>query len=136
MKGPKISSLIKLSVLLLLNEGRKYGYEIIKELEKRIDKKVSPGEIYPFLKNLRKYNLVITKRAGNRDKKIYSLTNAGKKFITGITNKFNTLIDSAVKSRLSICANCGCEIYRGAYHKVAKGKGMVFCCAACARTFK
>ncbi len=137
MKGPKISSLIKLSVLLLLaNEGRKYGYEIIKSLEKKIGKKISPGEIYPFLKNLKKYDLVVTKKFGAREKKVYSLTKTGKSFVKGVSDKFNTMIDSAIRTRLTKCAHCGCEIYKGAYHKTAKGKKMTFCCSSCARNFK
>ncbi len=137
MKGPKISSLIKLSVLLLLlHQGGKHGYQIIKDLGKRTGKKISPGEIYPFLKNLEKYDLVVTKKVGSRDKKIYFLTASGKTFVRGITDKFNSLIDAAVKAKLSICAHCGCEVYRGAYHKIIKGRKTTFCCIACAQAFK
>lgn len=137
MRGPKISSLVKLSVLLLLaNEGRKYGYEIIKNLEKKVGKKISPGEIYPFLKNLKKYDFVITKKSGAREKKIYSLTKSGKSFVKGVSDKFNAMIDSAIRTRLTKCAHCGCEVYKGVYHKIVKGRKMTFCCSACANSFR
>lgn len=137
MKGPKISSLIKLSVLLLLaNEGKKHGYEIIKNIEKKTGKKISPGEIYPFLKNLKKYDLVVTKKSGTREKKVYSLTKSGKIFVKEILNKFDTIIDNAVKSRLRRCTHCKCEIYKGGFSKTIKGRQMIFCCSACAKMYK
>lgn len=133
MKGPKISSLIKLSVLLLLNENKMYGYEIIKNLEKQIGKKASPGEVYPFLKSLKKYGLVVAKKSGTREKKIYFLTKLGKTFVKNTMNRFDTIIDSAIKSKLIKCVHCECEIYEGGYIKVVKGKKMTFCCSACAK---
>jgi len=132
-KGPRITSLVKLSALLLLSEGKRHGYELIKELGKKFGKQISAGEVYPFLKNLKKYNLVITKKVGAREKKVYSLSSAGKVFVHSILKRLDDVVDAAIKSKLIKCAHCGCEIYKGGYSKIMKGKRMTFCCLACAK---
>ncbi|MBI2547285.1 MAG: helix-turn-helix transcriptional regulator [Candidatus Aenigmarchaeota archaeon] len=135
-KEPKTPSLIKFSTLLLLHEKGQYGYELIKELGKRYGKKISAGEVYPFLKYLRKHKFVIIKKSGAREKKTYLLTKSGKSYVREMLTKFNYMIDSAVRSKLEKCEHCGCEIYHGAYFEIIKGKKTAFCCSACAKTFK
>ncbi len=135
MRGPKISSLIKLSILLLLNEGKNYGYDIIKKIEKTTGKKVSAGEIYPFLKNLKKYNLVAAEKSGPREKTLYQLTKKGRLFVNNILSRFESIIDTAVKSKISTCAHCGCKIYEGAFVKKLGRAKKTFCCIYCANNY-
>jgi len=40
----KVTNLVKFYTLLLLQEKQKHGYEIIKEMSAKINKKVSAGE--------------------------------------------------------------------------------------------
>ena len=131
MKGPKISSLIKLSVLLLLKDGGRYGYEIIKTIGKNVGKKISAGEVYPFLKTLRQHGLVIVKDSGSREKKIYSLTKKGKTFTRDALKRFDLIIDSAVKGKVHSCTNCGCKIYSMGFYKKIRGVRKIFCCESC-----
>ena len=133
MKEPKISSLIKLSVLLLLKGSGKYGYEIIKTIGKDIGKKISAGEIYPFLKTLRQHGLVTAKDSGSREKKIYSLTKKGKSFTRDVLKRFDLIIDSAVKDRIHSCTNCGCKVYIKGFYRKIRGVRKIFCCESCSK---
>jgi DNA-binding PadR family transcriptional regulator len=132
----KVTNLVKFYVLLLLNEKPKHGYEMIKEVEEKIGKKVSAGEIYPFLKLLRKYGYIESRKTEAREKKVYYLTGKGRGFVKKILERFGDLIDIAIKPRLSVCSHCGCEIYRGGYKGRIKGKELVFCCMHCANSYK
>lgn len=64
-------------VLKLLSEGEKTGYEIIKEMEKRIGWQPSPGSVYPLLQMLGEEGLLSPRPAGN--KVYWSLTPEGRR---------------------------------------------------------
>ncbi len=130
MKEIKITNLVKLYTLLLLSKKPNHGYEIIKKVGKNIGKKVSAGETYPFLKNLKRHGLIATKKSGIREKKVYSLTNSGRVFVKRMLERFESLIDIAIEPKLTSCSHCGCKIYEGGYRK---GK-LVFCCQECAKS--
>src|SRR5436853_7494673 len=80
--GMKIGA-VSLWLLLLLSEKPMYGYEIIRELEKRFSGYWKPkaGTIYPALEKLEK-NYMLTSRVEFReeapDRKHYALTDAGR----------------------------------------------------------
>src|SRR6266567_1313093 len=80
--GMKIGA-VSLWLLLLLSEKPMYGYEIIRELEKRFSGYWKPkaGTIYPALEKLEK-NRLLTSRVEFReeapDRKHYALTDAGR----------------------------------------------------------
>ncbi len=135
MKDIEIKSLSKLLVLLLLGEQERYGYEIMKEIEKRIGKKPSPGQIYPFLRQLKKYNYMTSSGRGERDKLVYYITPEGRVFVKHILNKFGNLFEIAIRPNLKICAQCYCEVYKGAYTKKIKGRNRTFCCKDCAKNY-
>ena len=132
----KVTNLVKFYTLLLLQERQKHGYEIIKEISGKIEKKVSSGEIYPFLKMLVQNGYVKARKTGKREKKVYFLTPEGKKFLKVLLNRFGDLIDIAIEPKLTKCAHCGCNVYKGGYKKSVRGKEMMFCCSYCAGTFK
>ncbi len=81
-KGMKIGA-VSLWVLLLLSERPMYGYEIIRELEKRFSGYWKPrtGTIYPALEKLEHDDLVTSRiefREEVPDRKHYALTDKGQ----------------------------------------------------------
>ena len=130
----KIKSLLKFNTLLLLLDGPKHGYEIMKILKAEVGK-ISTSQIYPFLNELERQKLLEVTSIGDRDKKVYHLTKEGKKFIKSLLERFEDLIDLAVKPRLTNCTHCGCKIYSGGFLKKVKGKQFMFCCEHCAASF-
>ncbi len=136
MVSVKVTNIVKLYTVLLLAEGPRHGYEIIKRVGHQLGKTVSPGEIYPFLRSLKERNFVTVSSRDKREKKIYSLTKDGRKFVKSVIDKFAGVIDIAVEPRITTCAHCECEIYRGGYKEKIKGKMLTFCCKHCAKSFK
>ncbi len=131
-----MTSLTKLYTLLLLNEKPKHGYEIIKNLEGRLKKKISAGNVYPFLRKLENERYILSKDLGNRDKKIYTLTPQGRAFVKNLLAKFDNLIEIAIEPKLTECAHCACKVYQGGYRKKIKSKTFAFCCSSCAKSFR
>lgn len=132
----KVSSLVKLYIIISLNEGNKHGYELIKELEKKLGKQISASQVYPFLETLKKNKLIKVKKIGKREKKIYSITPKGKKFVKSLLSRFGELVEIAIEPKLKVCAHCGCKIYDGGYTKLIGGKKLTFCCKYCASSYK
>lgn len=135
MKKIKVTNLVKFNTLLLLLQGPKHGYELLRELEKKLERRVSPSQIYPFLSLLKKNNFIIIKKEGKRYKKTYALTSEGKKFITNMMDRFGDLIELAIQPKLTACAHCGCKIYKGGHKEKIKNRYLVFCCIHCAHSY-
>ena len=135
MVNVKITNMLKFYTLCLLAAGSKHGYELMKELEENLGRKVSASNVYPFLNNLRKNKLIKFDKIGKRDKKTYYLTSEGKNFTNQMFSKFGDLINIAIEPRITTCP-CGCKIYSGGYTEKVKGKLMKFCCSHCAKMFK
>lgn len=131
----KINNMVKFCTLYLLTTGSKHGYDLMKELEEKLGRKISASNVYPFLNILRKNRLIKFDKIGKRDKKIYNLTPEGKKFTKQMFNKFGDLISIAIEPRISTCP-CGCKIYSGGHVEKIKGKTMKFCCSHCAKMYK
>ena len=132
----KVTNLVKLYIVLLLKEGPKHGYELIKELEEHLERRISASQIYPFLNELKKNKFIKVKEREERDKKVYYLTAPGKKFVKNILVRFGDLIDIAVTPKLTKCAHCGCEVYKGGHKETIEKKRLIFCCKHCAASFK
>ncbi len=80
--GMKVGA-VSLWLLLLLSERPMYGYEIIRELEKRFSGYWKPktGTIYPALDRLERNHLVTSRiefREDAPDRKHYALTDSGR----------------------------------------------------------
>ena len=131
----KINNMVKFYTLSLLANGPKHGYDLMKELEEKLSRKISASNIYPFLGTLRKNRLIKFAKLGKRDKKVYHLTGEGRNFTKHMFSKFGDLIDIAIGPKLTTCP-CGCKIYSGGHKEKIKGKLMEFCCSQCAKTFK
>lgn len=82
LRGMKIGT-VQLWLLLLLSDKPMYGYEIIRELERRFSGHWSPktGTIYPALEKLEENQLIagqIEFRDHGPDRKHYAITDKGK----------------------------------------------------------
>lgn len=65
----KIGSLVKLYTILLLSEEHKHGYDLMKELEEKLGRKISTSQVYPFLNILEKNKLISVEEVGKGRKK-------------------------------------------------------------------
>ena len=74
--------LSKLIVLSVLRNGPVHGYGIIKEIETKSDQccSITPGSIYPLLRDLEKEGLIESHKSnvGGRDRVNYELTDSGR----------------------------------------------------------
>ena len=131
----KITNMLKFYTMCLLATEPKHGYDLIKELEVKLGRKISASNVYPFLSSLRRNKIIKFDEIGNRDKKVYHLTQDGKKFTTEVFNKFGDLIDIAIEPKITSC-HCGCKIYSGGYVKRVDGKIKKFCCSHCAKMYR
>ena len=136
MSDVKITNMVKFCSLYLLASGPKHGYDLMKELEEKLGRKISASNIYPFLDILIKNRLIKVQKTGKREKKTYVLTQEGKKFTRSIFNRFGDLIDIAIEPKLTTCAHCSCKVYEGGYTEKIKGKLLKFCCMHCAGSYK
>ncbi|MBI4173205.1 MAG: PadR family transcriptional regulator [Candidatus Aenigmarchaeota archaeon] len=132
----QIATILKLYTVLQLAEGHRYGYELLKELARMTGKKVSPAQVYPFLKELQASGHIRVESKGERERTVYQLTAKGQEMSASITTRLSHMLDSGIKSRLVQCAHCGCQIYQGAHRERIRGRLLSFCCAACAAAFR
>lgn len=132
----KIGSLVKFYTILLLTEEPKHGYNLMKELEEKLGRKISTSQVYPFLNILEENKLIIVEEIGEREKKIYRLTKSGKKFVNGFLQRFGDLLHIAIEPKLTTCAHCGCKVYEGGHEEMINNKKLMFCCHHCARSYK
>lgn len=135
MADIKINNMVKFYTVCLLTTGPKHGYDLIKELEEKLGRKISASNVYPFLGTLRKNKLIKFDKVGKRDKKTYHLTSEGKNFTRQMFSKFGDLINIAIEPKITTCP-CGCRIYSGGYAEKIRGRTMKFCCSHCAKMFK
>jgi len=105
MKSVKVNTVVKLYTLILLAEGDRHGYELMKTLEDLLGAPVGPSQVYPFLRKLESLGLLVSKRVGSREKKVYSLTPEGREFVKELLQKSLTVLQAAVKviGREKVC---------------------------------
>ena len=86
---------LRLIVMKTLSNKKLSGYGLIKQIEKDTGTwKPSFGSIYPLLDKLLKEKLVQVEAQGR--KKVYSLTNEGKKHLVLIDKSKNELVDKLI----------------------------------------
>ncbi len=77
-----ILGLSKLIVLSVLRNGPVHGYGIIKEIETKSDQccSITPGSIYPLLRDLEKEALIVSHKSKvrGRERVNYELTDTGR----------------------------------------------------------
>ena len=130
----KINNMLKFYILCLLSSGPKHGYDLIKELESKMGRKISASHVYTFLSSLMKNKLVNFDKVGSRDKKVYHLTAKGLNFTKDLFNKFGDLVEMAISPKITACP-CGCKVYSGGHAEKVSGKIVKFCCAQCSKAF-
>lgn len=135
MREVKVTNLAKFYSLMLLYEGPKHGYDLIKTVGKKTGRKFSPGQVYPFLSKLEENGFIKVRSEGKREKKVYALTPSGKIFCSEMLHRFSDIISLAIEPNLSKCMHCGCEVYKGGHREKVRGKETVFCCIHCAGAF-
>lgn len=72
---------LELAILATLWEGKLYGLEILRRLERDSDLVVSEGTVYPLLSRLKTLGMVQSEwveSEGGHPRKYYALTKAGK----------------------------------------------------------
>jgi DNA-binding PadR family transcriptional regulator len=133
-----ISDFSRFYILTILYEGPAHGYSIISRFKKRVKKDVSPSLVYPFLQQLEEKGLVKhkIKAVGQKERKIFELTEAGRELCTELFRRFAELVSIVIEPSLYVCAHCGCKVYEGGYHEVINGRETAFCCIHCANSFK
>ena len=133
-----ISDFSRFYILTILYEGPTHGYSIISQFKKRVKKEISPSLVYPFLQQLEDKGLVkhTVKPVGDKERKIFKLTDEGRELCTGLFKRFAELVSIAITPSLDVCAHCGCKVYEGAHREVIDGKEMAFCCVHCAQSYK
>ncbi|MDH5483160.1 MAG: PadR family transcriptional regulator [Candidatus Bathyarchaeota archaeon] len=125
-------------ILTILYEGPNHGYSILSRFRKRLGKEVSASLVYPFLKKLEEKGLVMhtDKPIGEKNRKIFELTEEGTLLCTRLFKRFDKLVSVAIEASLETCANCGCKVYEGGHREVIDGKEATFCCVHCAHSYK
>ena len=133
-----ISDFSRFYILTILYEGPAHGYSIISRFKKRVKKDVSPSLVYPFLQQLEEKGLVkyIVKSVGQKERKIFELTEAGRELCIELFKRFAELVSIAIEPSLYVCAHCGCKVYEGGYHELMDGRETAFCCIHCALSYK
>ncbi|MEM3666236.1 MAG: PadR family transcriptional regulator [Candidatus Bathyarchaeia archaeon] len=133
-----VSDFSRFYILIILYEGPCHGYSILTKFRRRVGKEISPSLVYPFLKNLEKNGLVrhVLKPVGAKEKKVFELTEEGRKLCGQLFKRFSALVSVAIEPSLKVCANCGCKLYAGGYREVIRGRELTFCCVHCAESFK
>lgn len=97
-------SMLELQVLWHLSQNDMHGYALIQELSKHRSSSLTPGTLYPLLQRFEKQNLIIIKETGERDKKIYTLTEEGKHLLDKLANEFIEVFDGIyVKYHCAVC---------------------------------
>lgn len=131
----KISGIVRLYILIALESSPIHGYKLMKELEKRLGKKPSAAQVYPFLIELEKNGYLVIREEGKRKKKVYELTKRGHELVQHILSRVFSILDTALDTKLKVCVNCGCKIYEGGHTVNVKDKALIFCCEHCARSY-
>jgi len=133
-----ISDFSRFYILTILYEGPAHGYSIISRFKKRVKKAISPSLVYPFLQQLEEKGFVThsVELVGEKERKIFELTQEGKELCVGLFKRFAELVAIAIEPSIYVCAHCGCKVYEGGYREVINGKEIAFCCTHCAQAYK
>ncbi len=133
-----VSDFARFYILTILYEGPAHGYGILSKFQKRVGKKISPGLIYPFLQKLEDRGLIthISEMVGEKERKMYTLTDEGRQLSTQLFKRFAGIVSTAIEPSLDVCAHCGCKVFEGGHKEVINGEEMGFCCVHCARSYK
>lgn len=131
-----VTTLSRFQTLILLQRKPHHGYELMKNLEANLGKKISAGEIYPFLKSLKKSGLIEIKSNGARGKKQYVLTPKGKKQTDAVLKRLDGFMNQIIMPKITVCVHCHCQLFDNFHKEKIKGKELAFCCINCAKAYR
>lgn len=133
-----LSDFSRFYILTILYEGPAHGYRILSRFKKSVGKQVSPSLVYPFLQQLEERGMVKhrVKQVGEKEKKVFELTEEGRELCKRLFKRFSNLVSVAIEPSMDVCAHCGCKVYEGGHREVIEGKEMMFCCVHCAQSYK
>ena len=89
-------------VLALLQDGQRYGFELVRTLSEADGLLISEGTIYPLLSRLRRDRLVSTswqESEAGPPRRYYQLTDAGKRALADFSDewaRFRNAVDALV----------------------------------------
>ncbi len=134
----RVQNLTRFYALVLLKSKKPVsGYYILKRLKEDLGKTSSPTYVYKFLKDLRDEGyLEEVKVPTSKRSQGYKLTDAGELFTENIFSRFNNLIETAIQSKIKICASCGVKLYENVHTEKIRGVELNFCCKHCAKAYK
>ena len=132
------SDMVRSTVLMLLYEHPLHGYAIMKNLEARLGKSISPSLVYPFLHRLEQRGLlaVTEEPVGRKQRKVYHLTTEGAQLATMLFKRLSSLVSIAIEPSLDVCAHCGAKLFEGGHQEVIDGTETMFCCVHCFQAFQ
>ncbi len=114
-----ISDFSRFYILTILYEGPSHGYSIISRFRKRVKKEVSPSLFYPFLKQLEEKGLVkhTIKPVGEKERKIFELTQAGIELCTDLFKRFAELVAVAIEPASTFAPTADAKSMKAATEK-------------------
>ncbi len=123
---PKINNLLRLSLLLRLNQSPAHGYQLIQEVGQQLQQKVSASHVYPFLRELEKKKWIQSRKHERTN--VFALTAEGRRQVGVMLQQFDGILESALSNKIKTCAHCGCKVFENAHAH----QGKLFCCHFCA----
>lgn len=89
-----LKNIKQIGLICVLSKEPMHGYELMKELEKRMGKKINPSFIYPSLKKLEKEGYIKSRvrKEGKRKIKNYIITNKGKTLCKDVKNQLKDIL--------------------------------------------
>lgn len=134
----KVQNLTRFYTLVLIKSKQHItGYYILKRLKEDLGKTSSPTYVYDFLKSLKKEGYVEdVKDSNSKRSQGIRFTEAGEAFTERIFSRFNNLIETAIQSKIKICASCGVKLYESVHKEKIRGQELNFCCKHCAKAYK
>ncbi|MEM1564632.1 MAG: PadR family transcriptional regulator [Candidatus Bathyarchaeia archaeon] len=81
-------NLLDIQILRIINKQPTWGYQIKKQIEAMSGLKIRHGALYPLLQKLENKGLITSQKQqqGKRTRKMYTLTEKGKKYMTAYYN--------------------------------------------------
>ena len=103
MYYPVSSLLIEFLILSVVNREDSYGYEISQTV--KLAASIKESTLYPILRKLEQYGFLTTynQEFQGRNRKYYSITDAGRKQLVYLEEEWNTYkdtIDGIIEGRL------------------------------------
>jgi DNA-binding PadR family transcriptional regulator len=95
---------LQMQILWLVGRKPMHGYEIMRQLNEIKTTKVEQGTLYPTLQRLEENDLITVKEVGRRGKKIYELTETGRKAMVRTCEEFSKTFSGIFED--FVCKSC------------------------------